>query len=250
SGSDPPHPGGRRARPGRRTGGSAPLLMAIDVLAVGAHPDDVEIGMGGSIASFLADGLSVAMLDLTNGEPTPVGSPEIRARESRAAANVLGVTTRLTLEFPNRYLQDGIEVRQRVAEVYRELRPRRLFVPYWTDAHPDHVAACAITEAARFYAKFTKTDMRGDPYYPPRLFHYCAIHLRLHVKPTFILDVSPHLSRKLEALGRYQSQFRDPRILQRIETDARYWGSLIGTEAGEPFVCREELGLASLGSVL
>ncbi len=138
------------------------------VLAIGAHPDDVEIGMGGTIAALVAAGHRVTILDLTNGEPTPMGSPERRRAESEEAARVLGVARRITLGLPNRYLEDTVENRTAVAEVIREVRPELLFIPYWVDAHPDHVAAERLSEAARFYAKLTKTEMRGEPFYPAR----------------------------------------------------------------------------------
>ncbi len=166
----------------------------LDVLAIGAHPDDVELGMGGAIGVFLAEGLKVGVLDLTNGEPTPFGSPEERAQEAAAAAQALGVTVRRTLPLTNRELADTVEARRMVAEVIREWRPRTLFVHYWDDAHPDHVAACRLCEAARFYAKLTKTDMRGEPFYPERMFYFFSNHLRgLHPKPAFIIDISDHM---------------------------------------------------------
>ncbi len=117
--------------------------------------------MGATVAGMVRLGMRVAIVDLTNGEPTPYGTPETRAAESAEAARVLGAERR-TLALPNRYLFDTVEARTMVAEVLRELRPRLLFAPYPTDAHPDHIAASAIAVAARFYAKFTKTDMSGD----------------------------------------------------------------------------------------
>ena len=116
--------------------------------------------MGGTIARLVQQGHRLTLLDLTNGEPTPTGTPERRKAESEAAAQVLGVHRRMTLPLPNRYLVDTVENRVAVAEVIRETRPDVLFIPYWVDAHPDHVAAERVSEAARFYAKLTKTEMR------------------------------------------------------------------------------------------
>jgi N-acetylglucosamine malate deacetylase 1 len=129
-----------------------------DAVCVGAHPDDVEIGMGATVAKLVRGGKRVAIVDLTNGEPTPFGTPEKRAAESSQAARILGAERR-TLTQSNRYLFDTVEARMELAEVLREFRPRMLFVPYADDAHPDHVAASSIAVAARFYAKFTKTEM-------------------------------------------------------------------------------------------
>lgn len=224
------------------------------ILAIGPHPDDLEIGMGGTIATLLAQGHEVTMCDLTNGEPTPRGSPERRAEEAAAAARILGITRRITLPLPNRELADTIENRRTVAEVIREIRPDLLFLPYWIDAHPDHVAAAALGEAARFYSKLSKTSMRGEPHYPHRVYHFLTTHYDLHVKPSFILDVSPAFQRKLEAVAAYSSQFGGEPGERPILDDLRrvngYWGYLIGAAYGEPFVCREELGLSSLDALL
>ncbi len=220
------------------------------LLAIGAHPDDVEIGMGGTIVALRAQGHEVALCDLTNGEPTPIGSPERRAREAEEAATLLGVTHRITLEMPNRYLMDTVENRTRVAEVIRQERPDLLVVPYWIDAHPDHVAAAALTEAARFYAKLTKTSMRGDPIFPRRILHFLTTHYRLHIRPSFVFDISGQIEVKLRALRAYASQFGPERgtesFFEDIRTWNRYYGSLIGRSYGEPFVCREEIGLQGL----
>lgn len=225
----------------------------IDALCIGAHPDDVEIGMGGAVAGMVRRGWSVAIVDLTDGEPTPRGSKETRARESAAAAAELGVARR-TLELKNRELFDTVEARTALAEVVRELRPRIMFAPYPVDAHPDHVAASAIAEAARFYAKFVKTDMAGEPHHPARLHHYFAVHLRLVAKPSFIVDVTEDLPAKMRALVCYESQFsaneRNAGVLPWVEQQAAAWGALIGRPAGEPFFSREEIGVADVGVLL
>jgi N-acetylglucosamine malate deacetylase 1 len=225
----------------------------IDALCIGAHPDDVEIGMGGTVAGMVRHGMTVAIVDLTDGEPTPHGTPEIRSLESGAAARVLGVARR-TLGLPNRELFDTVEARKTLAEVIRDLKPRLLFAPYPVDAHPDHVSAAAIVEAARFYAKFVKTDMSGSPHYPAKVYHYWAVHLRLVAKPSFVVDVTDDLAIKMDALGCYASQFqaneRNAGVLSWVETQAAAWGALIGRTAGEPFYAREEIGVASVADLL
>jgi bacillithiol biosynthesis deacetylase BshB1 len=226
----------------------------VDVVCIGAHPDDVEIGMGATVAGMVRQGLEVAIIDLTDGEPTPFGTRETRARESAAAAAVLGVS-RHTLGMPNRYLFDSIEARTELAEMLRKLRPRVIFAPYPTDAHPDHVAAAAIVTGARFYAKFTKTEMSGEPHYPARLYHYIAVHLALHVKPSFVVAAQPEdLAAKMAALREYRSQFeaneRNASVITMMENRAVYWGGLIGAGAGEPFFSPEEVGIASVSDLL
>jgi len=225
-----------------------------DVVCIGAHPDDVEIGMGATVATMAAEGLSVAIIDLTDGEPTPFGDPRTRAREAARASEILGVAERRTLTLPNRELADTLEARRMLAEVLRELRPRWLFLPYPLDAHPDHVAAASLGSAARFWAKLTKTDMDGEPHYPERVYHYVAVHLRLHVKPSFIVDATAGLDAKLAALGAYASQFSanpaNRGIIELVRERAAYWGGLIGTGAGEPFYAQEEIGIRSVRDLL
>ncbi len=211
--------------------------------------------MGGAIVTLLAQGHEVTICDLTNGEPTPRGSPERRAEEAAAAARILGVARRITLPLPNRELTDTVENRRVVAEVIRDVRPELLFVPYWVDAHPDHVAGAALVEAARFYAKLTKTTMRGEPHYPRRVYHFLTTHYDLYVRPSFILDISAAFERKLEAVGAYTSQFGTDRpgeydMEDWLRRANAYWGFLIGTRYGEPFVCREEVGLSRLDALL
>jgi bacillithiol biosynthesis deacetylase BshB1 len=217
-----------------------------DVLCVGAHPDDVEIGMGATAAKMARQGLDVLLVDLTDGEPTPRGSHDIRMAEASSSAQVLGVR-RLTLDLPNRELFDTVEARRALASVIRAEKPRYLFAPYPADAHPDHVAASAIVEAARFYAKFVKTDLPGEPHYPAKVYHYWAVHLRVLEKPSFIVDVSEDLPAKMRALACYESQFaaneRNAGVLPWVGVQSAAWGALLGVEAGEPFYAREQIGV-------
>jgi bacillithiol biosynthesis deacetylase BshB1 len=227
-------------------------MNALDCLVIAPHPDDAEIGVGGSIALLLGRGLRVGVLDLTNGEPTPYGSPEIRKRETDAATAVLGLSWRDNLGLVNRRLVDDLDSRARLASVLRLTRPRYLFAPYWEDSHPDHVAASSLVDAARFWAKLTKTDLPGEPHYPQRIFYYFSIHLRVHPRPSFVLDISAHLETKMRAVSCYRSQLIEgrpttpPTVLDDIRDRARYWGWTIGTAHGEPLLCREEVGLRGL----
>lgn len=216
--------------------------MDFDAMCVGAHPDDVEIGMGATVAGMARRGLRVVLVDLTNGEPTPCGTAEIRAAESVEAARVLGVERR-TLGQPNRFLFDTAEARLELAEVIREYRPRLLFVPYPKDAHPDHVAAAQIALAARFYGKLTKTEMRHEPFYPGRVYHYMAVHSRIVAEPSFIADVSIDHATKMDALRAYHSQFvdneRNAEILDTVAQWGAMWGSMGRVQFGEPFFAHE-----------
>ena len=179
----------------------------LDVLVVAPHPDDAELGMGGAIVQLLAEGFAVGVLDLTDGEPTPHGSLETRARETQAASEVLGLSWRENLGLPNRRLEASLEARHQLAATIRRVCPRWIFAPYWIDAHPDHVAATQLVEAARFWAKLTKTDIPGQPHLSQRIYNYFCVHLRIAPQPAFILDISRQWPQKLAAIECYQSQF-------------------------------------------
>jgi bacillithiol biosynthesis deacetylase BshB1 len=233
----------------------------LDVLVVAPHPDDAEISVGGTIVRCLDEGMRVGIVELTDGEPTPNGTREIRAQETEAASTALGVSWRENLGLPNRQLQHTLETRQALANLFRKTRPGIILAPYWEDAHPDHVVASELVDAARFWSKLTRTDepgqvpLEGEPFWPPRLFYFWSIHLRIHPKASFVLDISNQIDRKMEAVRCFESQVIEgrstehPTILDDIRDRARYWGWTIGTAFAEPFACREEVGIDSLSAV-
>jgi bacillithiol biosynthesis deacetylase BshB1 len=233
-----------------------PTPPNLDVLVIAPHPDDAELGMGGAILKSLASGKRVGVLDLTDGEPTPFGSPETRRAETDAATKLLGLTWRGNLGLPNRRLQATLEAREKLAVVIRHARPKWLFAPYWVDSHPDHVAATELVEAARFWAKLTKTVMSGQPHLPTRIYNYYCVHLKLHPQPAFVLDISDQWDRKIESIRCYQSQFVtgreaiSPSFLEQLRDEAAYWGKSIGVRYGEPFTCREPIGLTDLETLV
>ncbi len=228
----------------------------LDVLIIAPHPDDAELGMGGAILKLLAEGRRVGVLDLTSGEPTPHGSPEIRRRETAAATAVLGLDWRENLGLANRSLEPTLENRAAVAEVIRRERPRWLFAPYWVDAHPDHAAATKLVEDARFWAKLTKTDLAGEPHHPERVYYYYCVHLKLAPQPAFVLDISDQWETKAAAIRAYESQFitgrptEPPTFLDRLRDEAAYWGKTIGTRYGEPYASREPIGLGTMAGLV
>ena len=227
----------------------------LDVLVVAPHPDDAELGMGGAICGLLAAGQTVGVLDLTSGEPTPHGTLETRQRETATASRTLGLPWRGNLNLPNRSLEPTLEARAALASVIRRTRPRWLFAPYWEDAHPDHVAATQLVEAARFWAKLSKTDMPGERHHPERIYYYYCVHLKLAPNPAFILDISQHWERKLASIRSYESQFiigrptAPPTFIEQLHHEAAYWGKSIGAAYGEPFASREPLGMRDFGSL-
>lgn len=228
----------------------------LDLLVIAPHPDDAELGMGGTIARMQQRGMRVGILDLTSGEPTPHGSEELRKEETAKATEILGVTWRGNAGLRNRRLRPTLRARGVVAGFIRQLRPRWLFAPYWHDAHPDHTAATELVEAARFWAKLSKTDLPGEPFHPERIYYYYCIHLRLAVNPSFVVDISEQWESKLASIRAYESQFitgRDPHpptLVDRFRDDAAHWGRLINRRYGEPFATKEPLALDSLRDLI
>ena len=242
------------------------------ILVVGPHPDDQELGMGGTIIKLMNQGHDVLILDVTNGEPTPLGSPEIRKKEAADAFKVLsrnatGEVDRWLLDLPNRFVEHTIENRHALAGVIRAWQAEMIFTTFDIDAHPDHRAVTRCVEDARFDAKLSKIEMPkptdawtgrtfelGEPLYPKWLFYYYATHLRWVADPSFVFDISGAVEQKLESIRAYHTQFvlppKNARIAEWIEHAASYFGSRIGTEAGEPFFTKEPVGLGDLASLV
>ena len=230
-------------------------MEKLDVIVVAPHPDDAELGMGGAIMKMIADGLAVGVLDLTSGEPTPFGSLEKRASETAKATEILGLSWRQNLGLPNRSLEANLENRRAIAEVFRQTKPKWIFAPYWEDAHPDHVAATQLIEAARFWSKLSKTDMKGERFHPERIYNYYCVHLKMTPQPAFVLDISEFWEKKFAAISAFHSQFvegrpQSPSFLDKLRDEASYWGKTIGVEYGEPFASREPIGLTGLGGLV
>jgi bacillithiol biosynthesis deacetylase BshB1 len=232
------------------------VALMLDALVVSPHPDDAELGMGGTIVRLMAQGWKVGILDLTSGEPTPLGSVERRAAETAAANAALGGPWRKNLGLPNRNLEPTLLHRRAVAAEFRRVRPRVLFAPFWEDAHPDHWAATQLVEAARFWSKLTKSDIPGEPFHPARVLYYFSVHLRIVERPSFLVDISDQLDAKVAALLCYRSQLVDnqpagrPGVIDSVCDRTRFWGHTVGVLHAEPFASREPIGLASLEHLL
>ncbi len=228
----------------------------LDALVVSPHPDDAELGVGGTIVRLRKQGWKVGVLDLTSGEPTPLGSLERRKAETAAANAALGDPWRENLGLPNRSLQSDLASRRALAAVFRRVRPRLIFAPYWEDAHPDHTAATRLVEEARFWSKLSKSDIPGEPFHPARILYYFSVHLRIAERPSLVLDVSDELDAKVAALNCYRSQLVDnqpagrPGVIQSVCDRTRYWGHMVGVLHAEPFASREPVGLSRLDSLL
>lgn len=217
----------------------------IDVIAVGAHPDDMEIACGGSLARLVKRGHSVGIVDLTDGEPTPnCSDPSIRRAEAEAAADLLGVR-RVILDLPNRKLFDNFEARVALATEFRKFRPRLVIglAGRTPTASPDHWQAMQITDAAVFYSRLTKWDDKFAGYEPHRI--RTQLYSRLSFESNdsaasesqFVMDISDTLQRKLDSIRCYKTQFPPEKqyVLDRVEAVARYAGAMAGCAAAEAF---------------
>jgi len=222
------------------------------VLLIAPHPDDAELGMGGVIVQMIQSNWNVVLADLTNGEPTPLGTEQIRKQESNEASRILGIKNRINLGLPNRYLQATLENRTRLAELIRTEHPDILFGPKSPDYHPDHIEATKLVDGARFAAKFHKTDMEGSPHWTPRVYQYYSPHRAQHSTPSFIVDISNVWEQKISAIQAYQSQIKNTAgrntiaLIDRIETICRYFGQCIGCKYGEPFVSQDPIAMNNL----
>ena len=213
-------------------------VQELDILFTAPHPDDLEITMGGAIAKMVKLGYRVGMLHMTNGEPTPRGTPETRLKEAAAAAEVLGAQFWDILPLPNRELMDSPEARYKVATVIRRHQPKILvgMVGRTPGASPDHYQAQLITEASRFYAQLTKWNDRFGGTEPLRLDHLvyrplpfgAEIH---HYQSRFVVDITDTIDVKIEAISCYRSQFDNTR-LERLTHYARSMAGAEGAAAG------------------
>ncbi|MFO0880625.1 MAG: PIG-L family deacetylase [Gemmataceae bacterium] len=232
----------------------------LDVLAVGAHPDDLEITCGGTLAKLVRQGYRVGMLDLTSGEPTPRGSMEIRQAEAEAARVALGVQLRMNLGLPNRVLMDCPEHRFAIATVFRRLRPRIVIgtAGRTPAASPDHHQAHLLIEAARFYSQLTRWDDRfeGTPPFRVPFLVYAPFPSDAEVRhwhSVFVVDISDTFESKLDSVMAYESQFdatRFERIKHMLMGQAISHGSRCGFAYGELFGLPGPAGTSDLVSLV
>jgi N-acetylglucosamine malate deacetylase 1 len=234
--------------------------LQLDVLAVGAHPDDVEIACGGTLAKLVEQGYRVGIIDLSDGEPTPGSAgPEVRLAEARRAAEALGVVRRVTLDLPNRRLFDTFEARVTLAKEFRKHRPRLVLglggkTP---TASPDHYQASLIIEAAVFYAKLTKWDEHFDGLPPCVVPHRLECFLAFHTlspveRGAMVVDIGDTLEKKLAAIACYVSQFPPTKAhyLDHFRAFAIQQGAAAGFAAGEVLASPTAWGTRDLMGLL
>jgi len=229
--------------------------MPVDLLVFGPHPDDIEIGLGGTIARHTAEGRSVGLCDLTAGELGSNGTPAIRHQEGEAAAKVLGAAWRENLGWPDGGIVESPESVRDAVNLIRRHQPRTIALPYWDDRHPDHGAASRVLTTAAFRSGLRKFDTGVAPWRPEWV---CYYFINDAVPPSFIIDVSGHYDRKRAALDCHASQFAPkgadavgtrlsaPSFRQLIETRDAQFGARAGVAFAEGLVVRDPVVRTSL----
>lgn len=227
--------------------------MKLDLLAIMAHPDDAELLCGGTLARMAEHDYEVGILDLTGGESGSFGDPDTRSQEAAAAARILGVTERRTAGLPDGRLENTPAARALVASIIRELQPATVIL-HWPDArHPDHRAASELGRDACFIAGIKNAaDVTGDAFRPRKLL-YSLTYQEANVKPSFVVDITKFMDRKLEAIFAFGSQFAaktkmgdvlgggERPLREQIRAHCAHYGSLIRCEFGEPYWVKETM---------
>jgi N-acetylglucosamine malate deacetylase 1 len=228
--------------------------MAVDLLIFGPHPDDIEIGLGGTVARHTDAGYTVGLCDLTRGELSTNGTPARRQAEAEAAAAVLGAAWRENLEWPDGGISETPDRVRSAVDVIRRHRPRAIAIPYGDDRHPDHRAASAVLSVAAFRSGLRRYETAEAPW---RAEWVCFYFINDSVPPSFVIDVSAHYERKRQALACYASQFalRDGAVptrltastfLQLIESRDAHAGALAGVAFAEGVIVKEPVQRATL----
>jgi N-acetylglucosamine malate deacetylase 1 len=239
------------------------MAMKLDVLAIGAHPDDVELGCSGTLIKLKKQGKRIGILDLTEGELGTRGTPETREREAAAAARIIGTDARMNLRFPDGNIVNTPESRLRIIEVIREYRPDILLFPHWFERHPDHEHAHALCREAWFFAGLEKIPSSIDgkhqePFRPRSYYHYMQTY---EFTPSFVIDISGEYEQRTQSVLAFASQFHNPlsreretflsspEFLKMLDTRFAYYGDRIGVTYGEPFYSVNMTGLTDLFSL-
>jgi N-acetylglucosamine malate deacetylase 1 len=235
-----------------------PPSAFVDILAIAAHRDDVEQTCGGTLLAMQARGWRTGILDLTQGESGTRGTAAERGAEASAAALLLNVAHREALDLPDGNVQNTLENRLKIAAVLRRLRPRVVLLPYWQGRHPDHYTTATLGYEACFAAGLAKLDLPapagGEPFAPHRPFKILYASLYADVRPSFVVDITPFVEQRFQALMAYRSQYAtqpqggglfvpEEDIRERTFATARHYGLLAGVRYAEPFV-QKEIGLA------
>jgi N-acetylglucosamine malate deacetylase 1 len=218
-------------------------LEPLDVLVIAPHPDDAEIGAGGSLARAASEGKQSGILELTRGEMGSLGTPELRDHEALEAAKILGLAYRGNMRWMDGGIQDLPAYRLELAQVLRDLRPQTLIVPCERDRHPDHIGAAQVCASAVHFAGLRKAALEGQPHKVSRFLSYQG---NAPIEPSVLVNVTDHMNIWAEAILAHTSQFTgeavsetvSPEILERREARMMYWGTFIGVRYAEAFETR------------
>jgi bacillithiol biosynthesis deacetylase BshB1 len=223
-------------------------MEPVDILTIAAHPDDVELTCSGVLIRMVHQGYSAGILDLTQGEMGTRGTAELRAQEAEAAAAVMGAKFRERMDHCDSRLTNSIENRLAVAERIRGARPQTVILPYWEGRHPDHYTASVLGYEACYAAGLKQLPIAGEPHRPKKIL-YASMYWE--VRPSFVVDITPFFDKKIEAINCFASQFAGDmkqitelypawgRLIDRVRTQCKYFGHLIGVDYAEPFVVKE-----------
>ncbi len=224
--------------------------MRLDLLAIAAHPDDVELTCGGTLIKMARRGYKTGVLDLTAGEMGTRGTPETRAKESTLAAKFMGVSWRQVLGVPDSDVQPSRQHKLRLATVIRELRPRTVILPYWEARHPDHYHASALGYEGCFLAGLKQAPIAGEAYRPFKILY--AMAYAATQRPSFVVDITEQFERRRKAILAYGSQFKPNKgekeskvylAIDELESEmnriAQHYGRMIDVKYGEPFLVKE-----------
>ena len=233
--------------------------MKLDVLAFGAHPDDVELAIAGTLVKLAEQGYKTGVVDMSRGELGSRGTPQIRAKEASAAAKVMGLTMRENLKLKDGSIFNSESTRLKVVEVLREYRPDLVLTHYWDDQHPDHNETSQMVTDACYFSGLAKVKTAHPRFRPSKILYF---RLPYSVQPSFLVDITPQFERKMEAIRCYKSQLHDPRsgepqtylsvpdFLPRVQAKHRYYGTLLRSGHAEAFYCRQAIALEDLVAVL
>jgi len=230
-------------------------MSEVDILAFGAHPDDVELTCAGLLIKMQRMGYRTAVVDLTRGELATRGTPEIREAEAREAAQIMGLSARENLVLPDGHIGPDPDQKKKVVAVIRKYRPSLMVLPYWEELHPDHENASKLIFESSFLAGLEKYCPEHKAIHrPKKLIHYLG-RPGYDVRPTFIVDISETFEERIRAIKCYKSQLYDEKstarpteiaskdLIDRLTGMARYYGAQIGAEYGEPYFCREIIAI-------
>jgi bacillithiol biosynthesis deacetylase BshB1 len=229
-------------------------MERLHMLAFGAHPDDVEIGMGGTIAKYAQKGYRIGICDLTLAELSSNGTVETRQKEAKKAADILRVHTRLQLHFPDRGLEQKEEYIRKLVTIIRTYRPKLVFAPYWVDRHPDHGHCAKLVEEAVFSSAIRRyEDEQQLPAHRVDSLYFYMIN-GFH-RPNFVVDISETIDQKLASLRAYESQFQraDDSVetpltngyIETVESRERLFGKEVGVAFAEGFIATKPLLLSN-----